>query len=200
MIEIHSNKDKNIIFEVQVSGINPKELSGHFRLMVDGIEYGFPAEISENSISVDVPALRSVINRQLRSGEKIKAKLELVGNDTYIPCWEDSVIVKSAVMVEAKVIDKERTEKKKPIVKVVTRNEQKVIPPASKMIRESVNNKKKKNIVVTKEHLIQYMIKHGTKSNKIQEILLKRCTDKVGDSDNKKIFSELYNYYKKNDK
>jgi len=113
MIEIHSNKDKNIVFEVQVSGINPKELSGHLRLIVDGIEYGFPAEITENSISVDVPSLRSVINRPLRSGEKIKAKLELVGNDTYIPCWEDSVIVKSAVMVEAKILEENKVEKKK---------------------------------------------------------------------------------------
>lgn len=194
MIEIHSNKDKNIIFEVQVSGINPKELSGHFRLMVDGIEYGFPAEITENSISVDVPALRSLINRPLRSGEKIKAKLELVGNDTYIPCWEDSVIVKSAVMVEAKILEENnKVEKKKPLVKVITK--EKPIMKESKIIQKPI----KKEIKVTKEHLIQYMENHGTKSKKIQEILLNRCTNKVG-NDNKKIFQELHQYYNKKDK
>ena len=169
MIEIHSNKDKNIIFEVQVSGINPKELSGHLRLTVDGIEYGFPAEITENSISVDVPALRSIINRPLRSGEKIKAKLELVGNDTYIPCWEDSVIVKSAVMVEAKVIETNKSETKKPLVKVITK--EKPIMKESKIIQKPI----KKEIKVTKEHLIQYMENHGTKNKQIQEILLNRC-------------------------
>jgi len=193
MIEIHSNKDKNIIFEVQVSGINPKELSGHLRLTVDGIEYGFPAEITENSISVDVPALRSIINRPLRSGEKIKAKLELVGNDTYIPCWEDSVIVKSAVMVEAKVIETNKSETKKPLVKVITK--EKPIMKESKIIQKPI----KKEIKVTKEHLIQYMENHGTKNKQIQEILLNRCTNKVG-NDNKKIFQELHQYYTKKDK
>jgi hypothetical protein len=186
MIEIHSNKDKNIIFEVQVSGINPKELSGHFRLMVDGIEYGFPAEISENSISVDVPALKSIINRPLRSGEKIKAKLELVGNDNYIPCWDDHVVVKSAVTV---------SEKKKPMVKVITKEDSKPVRSKS-IIKESKISKKptKKNIQITTEHLTQYMERHGTKNKRIQEILLKRCSDKVGDN-NKLIFKELYNYY-----
>jgi len=62
----------------------------------------------------------------------------------------------------------------------------------SKVIQKPV----KKVIKVTKEHLIQYMENNGTKSKKIQEILLNRCTNKVG-NDNKKIFHELHQYYKK---
>jgi len=115
MIEINNNKDKNIIFEVQLSGITPKELTGYFRMYIDGLEYGFPAEISESSITVDIPSLKSIVNRPLRSGEKIKAKLELVGNENYLVPWEDSVVIKSSVMVEAKIME-DGASVKKPMV------------------------------------------------------------------------------------
>jgi len=87
--------------------------------------------------------------------------------------------------------------RKKPSVKIIEKEDKKSIKP---VVKESVETKKpvkKKDIKVTKEHLIQYMENHGTKSKRIQEILLKRCTDLVGDSDNKKIFQELFKYYKK---
>ena len=191
MIEINSNKEKNVIFEVQLSGITPQELTGYLRVYVDGIEYGFPAQISENSIGVDVPALKSIVHRPLRSGEKFKAKLELVGNDNYLVPWDDSVVVKSSVMVEAKIVN-EIESSKKPMVKVV---ESKNIKD-SKQEKVPVKPVRKKEIEVTTEHLKQYMEKRGTKTERIQEILLTRCRNKVGD-DNKKIFTELYNYYKK---
>ena len=187
-MEISSNKEKNLVFEIQLSGISPKDLNGHLRVTIDGIEYGFPAQISESSISVDIPSLRNIVNRPLREGEKFGAKLELVGNDTYIKPWDESVTIKSSVMVEAKLVDKENSSKK-PMVKIV---ESKKIP----VKEEKQVHKTKKTISITDEHLKQYMIKHGTKNEKIQEILLTRCKTKVG-NDKKKIFTELYNYYKK---
>lgn len=199
MIEINNNKDKNIIFEVQLSGITPKELTGYFRMYIDGLEYGFPAEISESSITVDIPSLKSIVNRPLRSGEKIKAKLELVGNENYLVPWEDSVVIKSSVMVEAKIME-DGASVKKPMVKVLEKKDEQVKPvkkvskikEQAPVIKETIKSEQ-----VTREHLKLFMRKNGTTSPKIQEIILQKCIDKVGDDDNKRLFKELYNYYKK---
>jgi hypothetical protein len=200
MIEIHNNKEKTIVFEVQLSGITSKELSGHFRMIVDGIEYGFPAEISESSISVDVPSIKSIISRQLRDGEKFKAKLELVGNENYMKPWDDSVVVKSAVMVEAKVIEGKHMVKK-PSVKVLPEKKEVQIKKKNSVIKEKTQIiqepiKKVKSEDVKREHLFMFMAKNGTTNKKIQEVILQKCAEKVGDDDNKLLFKELYKYYK----
>jgi hypothetical protein len=193
-MEINSNKEKNLVFEVQLTGISPNDLSGHFRIVVDGIEYGFPAKISESSISVDIPKLKHVISRPLREGENFKAKLELIGNENHIPCWDGDITIKSSVMVEAKLVDNEVS--KKPVVKVVENKNQEPVQQ-KKVVKESKPIVKKQDITVTKEHLERYMEKHGTKNKKIQEIILQQLTNKVGEN-NKKLFVELHNYYKKN--
>ena len=190
-MEINSNKEKNIIFEVQLSGISSKELTGYFRMLVDGIEYGFPAEITENNISVNIPNLKNIIHRPLREGEKIKSKLEVFGNEHYLLPWSDSVTIKSSVMIEAKIVEGNKPTFNKPMIKAT---------PSTKKLVESkkvVPVKKISSGKITMEHLIHYMEKQGTKDKRIQEIILDKCIGKVGDNDNKKLFSEIYSYYKK---
>jgi hypothetical protein len=201
MIEIHNNKEKTIVFEVQLSGITSKELSGHFRMIVDGIEYGFPAEISESSISVDVPSLKSIIHRPLRDGEKFKAKLELVGNENYMKPWDDNVIVKSAVMVEAKVVEGKHMVKK-PSVRILPEKKETLIKKKKPVIKEKAQIiqepviQKIKSEDVKREHLFMFMTKNGTTNKRIQEVILQKCIDRVGEDDNKLLFKELYKYYK----
>ena len=50
-------------------------------------------------------------------------------------------------------------------------------------------------MVVTREHLYKFMENKGTKDKKIQEIILETCIGKVGDSNLKILFKELYDYY-----
>jgi hypothetical protein len=193
MIEIHNNKEKNIVFEVQLSGITSKELSGHFRVTIDGIEYGFPAEISESSISVDVPSLKSIITRPLRDGEKFKAKLELVGNENYMVPWDEGVVVKSAVMVEAKVIEGKYSSKK-PMVKILPEKKSIQTKKLKPIIKENITPVK--NTEVKREHLLEFMKRNGTTNERVQEVILQKCIDKIGGDDNKLVFKELYKYYR----
>lgn len=84
----------------------------------------------------------------------------------------------------------------KPTVKLVEDKKPEPVKKEKKLIKESKPIIKKKSVKVTKEHLIKYMEKHGTKNPRIQEVMLEKCITKVGE-DNKKIFGELYKYYKK---
>ena len=195
-MELNSNKEKNIVFEIQLSGITTKELNGYFRMLVDGIEYGFPADITESSITVNIPNLKNIIHRPLREGEKIKSKLEVFGNDHYMLPWSDSVTIKSSVMIEAKIVEGDSSpSSKKPMIKASLSTGKKVVE--SKKV--SVPVKKLVPVKITKEHFIKYMIENGTKNPKIQEIILDKCTSKVG-NDPKNLFQELYSYYNKGNK
>ena len=197
MLELNNDKEKNITFEISLSGISPKELNGYFRILVDGIEYGFPAEISESSISVDVPSLKNVIHRTLRENEKFQSKLEVFGNGNYLNPWSGEVKIKSTIMIEAKIVESES----KPIISIRENtgdkpNSKKQTIKESKIVKAPFKKTKKEVIVVTMDHLRRFMETKGTKDKKIQEIILETCTNKVGDSNLKILFRELYNYYK----
>ena len=195
MIEIGNNKEKDIIFEIQLSGITPQDLTSYFRMDIDGIEYGFKGEITENSISVFVPSLKSIIHRTLREGEKIESKLEVFGNEHYSLAWNDKVVIKNSIMVEAKVVEnKNSIHGQKPQIKA------KVFSEDKKVAKEGRNPLKEVPVKITKEHLLRLMEKMGTKDKKIQEIILEKCIDKVGNKDAKKLFVEIYNYYKRGSK
>lgn len=184
MIEITTNQQKNITFESSINGISPQELDGYFRITVDGIEYGFKAKITENVIEVSIPSLKNIIHRTLKESETFQSKLEMYGNGYYLNPWEGEVKIKSSVMIEAKILDEKNINKSKPSVSI---KENKVIKNKQKKL--------KKDIAVTKEHLYKFMEKKGTKDKKIQDVILETCITKVGDSDLRKLFKEIYNYY-----
>lgn len=189
MIEITNTQEKNITFEAAISGINSQDLNGYFRIIVDGVEYGFKAKISENIIEVSIPRLKTITHRQLRESETLQAKLDVYGNGYYSTPWEGEIKIKNEVMVEAKIVEN-KNKKDKPSISIKESSNVNKVKSTPK-IKEA----KKKNVVITKEHLYKFMEKKGTKDKKIQDIILETCTNKVGDTDLKVLFTELYNYY-----
>jgi len=123
-LKLKVNERRTLQFEVQIGGIDYKELVGTLRVVVDNVEYGFPAEVRSESISVDLPALNSVVRRSLKDDELLMAKLEIIGNGFYMDPWRSEFRVVSPVKIEARVItEKEegetKTEKKEVSVKLV---------------------------------------------------------------------------------
>lgn len=112
MIQIKSDKEKTLLFDVMVEGIDKKLLSFMFRLDVNGVEYGFPCIVEDEKIKVSIPALENIL-QEGTSGE-YKGKLEGVGDGKYfLSPWEDII----QIMVEPKVIAKPE-----PIQEAVTTN------------------------------------------------------------------------------
>lgn len=122
-LKIKVNERRTLQFEVQIGGIDYKELVGTLRVVVDNIEYGFPAEVRSESISVDLPALNRVVRRSLKDDELLMAKLEIIGNGFYMDPWRSEFRVVNPVKIEAKVITEEedeiKTKKKKVSVKLL---------------------------------------------------------------------------------
>lgn len=192
MIKLDINKSKEIKFESKVNGISNNELSGSLRLEVDGIEYGFPVSVSESEISITIPPLKNVLLRKLKEGEKINAKLEMNGNGYYLNPWNEEIIIKNEVMIEAKLIDSD-----KPSVSI-KESPSKKIKEIQRPIHEKkeVTIKPKEKIVVTDQLIYKFMEMNGVKSKSIQETLYNQAVSEAKTDDKKKILLTLSRYFK----
>lgn len=135
MISINVNESKKLRFKISLSGVQPQDLKGSMRIVVEGMEYGFPIKIDGGDIVVELSPI-SKINNTLKDGSLLDAKLELIAADTYLVPWSDRIRVENPIKVEAKIEDiveevsdliskvdisvssvTEETEEKKPIIK-----------------------------------------------------------------------------------
>jgi len=107
MIVIDVLEAKNLKFDVTIGGVEPDQLEGYLRFNVEGLEYGFPAIIKENNISVNIPPLTNVIKEKLKDGLVLKGRLEIAGDGLLVKPWEGEFKVKSKIQVEAKLISEE---------------------------------------------------------------------------------------------
>lgn len=100
MLKLDTNDKKKLKFDVQIAGIDSNLLEGALRLVIEGVEYGFPATFTSNSIEISLPALSSVI-KELKEDTIAHARLDVYGNGYYINPWKEEILVKNSVQVRA---------------------------------------------------------------------------------------------------
>lgn len=111
MLKINGNQDKELTFEVEIGGVAIDSISARFRLVLDEIEYGFPAKVKEQSITVEMPALRKILHRKIKEGESVSARLDLISDGNIVSPWSDNLEVSEFVVSEAKLVDEEARDK-----------------------------------------------------------------------------------------
>ncbi len=105
MLKLNVNQDKQLNFEIQIGGVQTEQVSSFLRIEIDQVEYGFPAQVGQDSITVDLPALRSVTARKLKEGEEVNVKLEIVADGHYLTPWSDTFTLSNPLVIEAKIMD-----------------------------------------------------------------------------------------------
>jgi len=214
MLKLNINENKSLTFEIQLSGINSEMLTGYLRFEIDEVEYGFPVEFSSETISVEIPPLKNIINKELKEGDILNGKLEVNGNGHFLNPWSGDFQVSNPVKMEAKVYDEEGdnfiaeapkisvssvvAEKREKFSKkkLIEKNESK--KEVVKEIKE-VKPKKKKQLLqnVTEQDIYKYMVYRGTKNKRVQEIIFEQCEVKAGSDKPKDIFKEVYKFLNK---
>jgi len=109
MLKLNVNQEKQLTFEVQIGGVQSDQVTSRLRIEIDGIEYGFPAEVGRESISVNLPPLRTVTARKLKEGEEVQVKLEIIADGNYLTPWQDTFRLSNPLVIEAKIVDDEFT-------------------------------------------------------------------------------------------
>lgn len=105
MLRLNVNQEKQLTFEVQIGGVAYDQVSSYFRIILDDVEYGFPAKVGSESISVDLPPLNKVIAKKIREGDEVDVKLEIVADGYYLTPWQDKIKLSNPLVVEAKIKD-----------------------------------------------------------------------------------------------
>ena len=103
MIRVNVNDNKKLKFNIEVRGVQPQDIIGSMKIFKEGVEYGFPIEMKEGSVRVNIKPLSKVIAEELEDGDKLNARLEVVAGDTFMVPWTDTVEVVNPRKVEVKL-------------------------------------------------------------------------------------------------
>lgn len=124
-MKLKIDESKTLEFEMDASGISWKDLQGYFRLTLEGVEYGFPVNINEGVVTVDIPVIKDVLHESVRSSlyehreVTVKARLDLIANnEIYINPWSGDIDIDIPVSVKI-IEEKEVKKEEKKTVKVI---------------------------------------------------------------------------------
>ena len=119
-MKIRIDESKKIKFGYQTENVDPSHVRGCIRLIIEGIEYGFPVETIDGIMIAVIPPLESFVKEEILRGQgEIGIKLEVVALDTCCCLWEDMVEVEKPIKVYATVQEIETIEEtSKPKIKL----------------------------------------------------------------------------------
>jgi hypothetical protein len=216
MLDININDSRDLNFEIELSGITSSQLEGRLRLVIDNIEYGIPATIKEGGIDIVIPPLKNLIQRELKEGETFAAKLDVHGDGNYLNPWSGEFQIHNPVALEAKIVEpkgkisepaisvsiNESRTTKQVKTKTKTTGKQKAQSKINEMKVKVSKAKKYKNADefkrnLTKEDVISWLNKKGTKNTQIQEILYEQAISEGGSGKPYKVLMQLTKVIKK---
>ena len=122
MIALNAHKDCTIQFDIDVKNMSPADLRGHFRLIHENIEYGFPVRIlgNRNKAQVTIPALNGIIPN-LTEADTFDARIEFVGGSDYVQAWADTAKINPSPKVEIEIKEATVISESEPESKTETR-------------------------------------------------------------------------------
>lgn len=105
MLRLNVNEEKRLTFEVQIGGVNYDNVTSTFKIVLNEVEYGFPAKVGRETITVDLPPLSKIIGAKISEGDEAEVRLELVADGHYLTPWQDSARLSNPLVIEAKIKD-----------------------------------------------------------------------------------------------
>lgn len=146
-MKLKINESKTFEFEMDTNGCSWKDLQGHFRLVFENVEYGFPVKIEEGVVKVDIPVFENILHEGVMSSLQdlkeisVDARLDLIANnEAYINPWSGKIDIEIPVSIkltENKEAKKEPKSKTSPKVKIVD-------PDVKEYVKEEKEKKEEK--------------------------------------------------------
>ena len=108
-MKIKLTESKKLEFNMDTVGCSWEDLKGHLRFTFENVEYGFPAEIKDGKLVVNVPPFQSVISEGLNESISknkqviVKGRLDVIANEnSYVMPWSGDVEIEVPVAVRVK--------------------------------------------------------------------------------------------------
>ena len=103
MLYLNADEEKRLVFEMEIHGVETKDLHGSVRFFLHGVEYGFPAEIESNRITALIPPLSEIFGQKIEDGAIVEAKLELFTDKNYFKPWNGEIKLEAPMKIKAKL-------------------------------------------------------------------------------------------------
>jgi len=168
MLKLNVNEEKQLNFEMEIGGVQSDDIISFLRMKIDNIEYGFPAEIKQESVSINIPALKNVIAGKLKEGQEVKVKLDVIADGHLITPWNETFVLTYPFVVEAKMVEKETKTSPKFKTKLVSsetsivkeekqpqKTEEEITKEVFKRFAEKLRNKHKTVKVIKEEKIVK---------------------------------------------
>jgi hypothetical protein len=144
MIKLNTNEKKRLKFNIEVSGVQTTDLKGSMKIISDGVEYGFPIGLDGGKVVVEIRPLSEITRLDLKDGQSLPARLEIIANETFLVPWSDTIRIENPIKVEAKIDEVEEVfETTIPKIKIKTVEEESLIKEIKKE-EKKVERKKRK--------------------------------------------------------
>lgn len=108
-MRIKLTESKKLEFNMDTVGCSWEDLKGHLRFTFENVEYGFPAEIKDGKLVVNVPPFQSIISERLNESISknkeivVKGRLDVIANEnSYVMPWSGDVEIEVPVAVRVK--------------------------------------------------------------------------------------------------
>ena len=193
---LNTNEPRTMHFDVNIQGVDYKQLKGSLKFTLEGVEYGFPVTILKDHMEVKVPALDDIIKKGLTDGKTIECNLDILGEGFYMMPWQGKFELKKQAIVEARMsYDEPSSSKPKSTNKKIDVKEPSITVNESKqelsMEKLLTDGNETENLLTMLEKLVSARLeKEGRlnpKETDINEINDKKSSILSGEKDNKEI-------------
>ena len=140
MIKLNIDEQKSMNFEVNIQGVDYKNLHGSLKFIIDKIEYGFPVKILSDAISVDIPPLEEIVKRGLDNNEVTQCKLEIFGDGFYLNPWNGKFELVTTPKIVSKTPSITTKESIKPSIQIEDAG---LVNTEKEVIKETIKKKPK---------------------------------------------------------
>lgn len=165
MLKLNVNQEKQLNFEIQIGGVQTEQVSSHLRIKIDDVEYGFPAHVGQESITVDLPALRTVTARKLKEGEEVSVKLDIIADGHYLTPWSDTFTLSNPLVIEAKIVDDDF--KSTPAFK-------------TKLVMKGQSGDREQGVVIEQDEVADPVINERASEEEMTEKIVNKLAEKLG--------------------
>ena len=105
MLRLNVNQEKQLTFEVQIGGVHHDQITSQFKIILGEVEYGFPARVGRDTITVDLPPLNKIVGSKISEGDEAEVRLEIIADGHFLTPWQDRATLSNPLVVEAKIKD-----------------------------------------------------------------------------------------------
>lgn len=175
-MKLKIDEEKVFEFKMNTVGCSWEELKGYFRLVFEGIEYGFPVNVEEGVIKVNIPVFKDVLHENVLSSlyeedkkNIVKARLDLIANnEIHIQPWSGDINMEIPMSVKL-TEEKETLKKNETNVTIISADIKE--KPEEKIEEKTKNDKKNKILDIFDSIKLKKEEKEEKKKSKFSKML-----------------------------